>query len=215
MFRHAVAQAVVESSGVEVARALLAHQQISTTIEIYTGVDTTRLVEGVVAHAKDLFDLDAHRGTDPKRGHAGAIGPDGRYAFAYDAVTIAENSSRSRGRVPETRDGLAVWRDLGAAAYDRERLNAFGRAVEEYLTAHRDHPTETRQSWETTVGFWTAWAGETLQDRWDAFQRRCGRGGCTTDPAVGAPVVGRRVKDPIARIVSMKAGRLSSPVSDP
>jgi site-specific recombinase XerD len=89
MFRHAVAQAVVESSGVEVAQALLGHQQISTTIDIYTGVDMSRLVQAV-AHAKDLFALDARGSERAERGQAGAIGPDGRYVFAYDAVTIAE-----------------------------------------------------------------------------------------------------------------------------
>jgi integrase len=53
-------RAVVESSGVEVAQALLGHRQISTTIDIYAGVDTARLVHAV-ADAKDLFDLDARR----------------------------------------------------------------------------------------------------------------------------------------------------------
>ncbi len=89
MFRHAVARAVVESSGVEVAQALLGHRQISTTIDIYAGVDTTRLVHAV-ADAKDLFDLDARRCDRARSGAAGAIGPDGRYVFGYDAVTIAE-----------------------------------------------------------------------------------------------------------------------------
>ena len=89
MFRHAVAQAVVDLSGVEVAQALLGHQQISTTIEIYSGVDTTRLVKAV-AHAKDLFDLDACRSGDEERGKLAAIGPNGPYVFDYDAVTIAE-----------------------------------------------------------------------------------------------------------------------------
>jgi integrase len=89
MFRHAVARAVVESSGVEVAQALLAHRQISTTIDIYAGVDTARLVHAV-ADAKDLFDLDARRCDGARGSPVGAIGPDGRYVFGYNAITIAE-----------------------------------------------------------------------------------------------------------------------------
>jgi integrase/recombinase XerD len=92
MFRHAVAQAVVDSSGPEVAQALLGHQEISTTIDTYTRMDPRRLVEGVI-HAKYLFDLDG--GETAATGAPGstppaAIGPGGRYAFDYDAVTIAE-----------------------------------------------------------------------------------------------------------------------------
>ena len=91
MFRHAVAQAVVESSGPEVAQALLGHRQIGTTIDAYTRVDSGRLVEGVI-HAKSLFDLDGRDAATvaPASTQSSAIGPGGRYAFDYDAVTIAE-----------------------------------------------------------------------------------------------------------------------------
>lgn len=87
MFRHAVAQAVLESSGPDVAQALLGHQHISTTIDAYTHVDMRRLVEAV-ADAKGLFDLD--RATEHARRSGAAKGPKRRYAFDYDAVTIAE-----------------------------------------------------------------------------------------------------------------------------
>lgn len=55
-------------------------------------MDPRRLVEGVI-QAKDLFDLDG--GETAATGAPGstppaAIGPGGRYAFDYDAVTIAE-----------------------------------------------------------------------------------------------------------------------------
>jgi integrase len=89
MFRHAVAQAVVECSGIEVAQALLGHRQISTTIDIYTGAETPRLVEAV-AHTKDLFDLDTRAGGRADRASTAAIGPGGSYVFNYDAITIAE-----------------------------------------------------------------------------------------------------------------------------
>jgi hypothetical protein len=71
---------------------------------------------------------------------------------------------------PEPSDGLAVWRTLGAAAYDRERLEAFGRAAMGYLHVHRDHPSETARSWATTVDVLDRLDGETLQERWDGFQ---------------------------------------------
>jgi hypothetical protein len=72
-----------------VAQALLGHRQISTTIEIYTGVETSRLVEAV-AHTKDLFDLDTRGGGRADRASSAAIGPGARYVFDYDAITIAE-----------------------------------------------------------------------------------------------------------------------------
>lgn len=97
MFRHAVAQAVVEASGAEVAQALLGHRQVSTTIDAYSHIDSGRLVEGVI-HAKNLFDLDGTEAAPmvvPASAPNAAIGPGGRDAFDYDAVTIAELESGS------------------------------------------------------------------------------------------------------------------------
>jgi hypothetical protein len=55
--------------------------------------------------------------------------------------------------VAEPRDGLAVWRGLGAATYDREQLEAFGQAALDYQCGPRGDPADVRRSWETTVGF--------------------------------------------------------------
>jgi integrase/recombinase XerD len=80
MFRHALAQAVVATSGVKVAQEILGHRHIATTADTYAHVDPAAMVEAVT-RAKAWCDLD---GVSPS-----GVG----FVFAYDADTIAELDS--------------------------------------------------------------------------------------------------------------------------
>lgn len=81
MFRHALAQAIVETSGLKVAQEILGHRHIGTTADTYAHVDQKAMVEAV-ARAKTWCDLDARRPTAPTDST--------RFVFAYDPVTLAE-----------------------------------------------------------------------------------------------------------------------------
>ena len=61
MFRHALAQAVVDVAGLKVAQEMLGHAHISTTADSYSHVDEQAMVVAV-ARARDLFDLQANTG---------------------------------------------------------------------------------------------------------------------------------------------------------
>ena len=58
MFRHALAQAVVDVAGLKVAQEMLGHAHISTTADTYSHVDEQAMV-AAVERARDLFDLRA------------------------------------------------------------------------------------------------------------------------------------------------------------
>jgi integrase/recombinase XerD len=88
MFRHALAQAVTETSGLKVAQEILGHRHISTTADTYGHVDQRAMVEAVV-RAKALSDLDV----GGPRGSSDA----GGFVFPYSADTVAEL------------DALAMW----------------------------------------------------------------------------------------------------------
>ena len=87
LFRHTVAQAVLETTGnLKVAQEFLGHAQLSTTADLYMHVDERTLVEAVSA-VKSGFD----QAKNQARRHA-PVEPLARerYAFAYDEVTIEE-----------------------------------------------------------------------------------------------------------------------------
>jgi site-specific recombinase XerD len=81
MFRHALAQAVVDVAGLKVAQEMLGHAHISTTADTYSHVDEQAMV-AAVERARDLFDLRAAT----TRGGGTADG----YVFPYDPLTLAE-----------------------------------------------------------------------------------------------------------------------------
>ncbi|HEX5481724.1 MAG TPA: tyrosine-type recombinase/integrase [Terriglobia bacterium] len=87
LFRHTLAQAVMETTGnLKVAQELLGHAQISTTADLYMHVDHDALVKAVRA-VKSTF--------DHTKSQASGILPterpaEVRYAFAYDQTTIEE-----------------------------------------------------------------------------------------------------------------------------
>ena len=81
MFRHALAQAVVDVAGLKVAQEMLGHAHISTTADTYSHVDEQAMV-AAVERVRDLFDLRA--ATNLGEGTAGG------YVFPYDPSTLAE-----------------------------------------------------------------------------------------------------------------------------
>lgn len=83
MFRHTVAQAVLETTGnLKVAQELLGHAQVTTTADLYMHVDERMLVEALSA-VKSKLDGGRNQGSAE---HLSLV----RYAFAYDEVTIEE-----------------------------------------------------------------------------------------------------------------------------
>jgi integrase/recombinase XerD len=83
MFRHTLAQVLVERCGLKVAQEVLGHSHLSTTADAYTRVDQAALVRAL-EHANAAVDRAARLASE--RGTA-AVG-DG-YVFGYDAVTLA------------------------------------------------------------------------------------------------------------------------------
>jgi site-specific recombinase XerD len=87
LFRHTVAQAVLETTGnLKVAQELLGHAQLSTTADLYMHVDERSLVAAVSA-VKSGFDREKNRARDHVLAESR---PRERYAFAYDEMTIEE-----------------------------------------------------------------------------------------------------------------------------
>lgn len=88
MFRHALAQALVDTAGLKVAQEVLGHANVSTTARSYARVDEAAMVTAPAA-AREV--LDRPPATAPDR----AAG-DG-FVFAYDAVTLAELDQAAGG----------------------------------------------------------------------------------------------------------------------
>lgn len=103
MFRHTLAQAVVETSGLKAAQEILGHRHVSTTADVYTRVDQAGMVRALEA-ANAAVDRGA-RGSwtrhvsdgqtavpasddpaDPVRARV----REGAFVFDYDAVTVSE-----------------------------------------------------------------------------------------------------------------------------
>lgn len=82
LFRHTLAQAVLDLTGnLKIAQELLGHAHISTTGDLYTRVDALSLVKAVSA-------VKASSESIP--GPSSSLTQAARYAFPYDADTIAE-----------------------------------------------------------------------------------------------------------------------------
>jgi site-specific recombinase XerD len=82
LFRHTLAQAVLETTGnLKVTQELLGHAQLSTTADQYARVDQQALVEAVAAVKTAFADATSRR---PAEG----VAP--RYVFAYDPQTVEE-----------------------------------------------------------------------------------------------------------------------------
>jgi predicted GTPase len=84
MFRHALAQALVDTAGLKVAQEVLGHANVSATARSYARVDEAAVVAALAA-AREV--LDAR----PVTAVSAAAGDDGDgYVFAYDPDTLAE-----------------------------------------------------------------------------------------------------------------------------
>jgi integrase/recombinase XerD len=94
LFRHTLAQGVLDLTGnLKIAQELLGHAHISTTGDLYTRVDASSLVKAVAAVKASS---DGNTGT-PSSSPAHVP----RYAFPYDADTIAElENSMTRPTLP-------------------------------------------------------------------------------------------------------------------
>jgi site-specific recombinase XerD len=86
MFRHALAQALVDTAGLKVAQEVLGHAHVSTTADVYAHVDERAMVNAV-ARIRELFDLDAAQTAAHRRSNAVA---DAGYVFPYDRATLVE-----------------------------------------------------------------------------------------------------------------------------
>ena len=95
MFRHALAQALVETSGLAVAQEVLGHRHIATTADTYCHVDQQAMVDALV-RAKKWCDLDAQASAAPDA--------DSGFAFAYDQMTLAELEAVAGGNLANSND---------------------------------------------------------------------------------------------------------------
>jgi integrase/recombinase XerD len=82
MFRHALAEAVVATSGLKVTQELLGHRHIGTTADTYVHVDQQAMIDAV-GRARTWTDLAAQ---PPEADEEKA----GGFVFAYDPETISE-----------------------------------------------------------------------------------------------------------------------------
>jgi integrase/recombinase XerD len=101
MFRHTLAQALVETSGLKAAQEILGHQHLSTTADVYTRVDHAGMVRALDT-ANAAVDRAARASKRPLAGSGGEAAAPGLptpvrarvqepvFVFDYDAVTVAE-----------------------------------------------------------------------------------------------------------------------------
>ena len=83
LFRHTLAQGVLDLTGnLKIAQELLGHAHLSTTGDLYTRVDASSLVKAVAAVKASPDDNTGPPSSSPAQVT--------RYAFPYDADTIAE-----------------------------------------------------------------------------------------------------------------------------
>jgi site-specific recombinase XerD len=87
MFRHALAQALVDTAGLKVAQEVLGHANVSTTARAYCRVDEAAMVAALSA-AHEVLD---RRDTPP------ATGGSGGFMFDYDADTLADLDHAATG----------------------------------------------------------------------------------------------------------------------
>jgi hypothetical protein len=88
MFRHTLAQAIVDTGNLKAAQDILGHRHLETTADVYAHTDQHAMVEAVRA-AKSLFYAElahAHQTTAAEPG----LSPVNRYVFAYDDATLQE-----------------------------------------------------------------------------------------------------------------------------
>jgi integrase len=90
MFRHALAQALVDTAGLKVAQEVLGHANVSTTARAYCRVDEAAMVTALVA-AREVLDAPDTAPTDVAADGAGG------FVFDYDADTLADLDHAANG----------------------------------------------------------------------------------------------------------------------
>jgi integrase/recombinase XerD len=95
MFRHALAQALVDTGGLKVAQEILGHANVSTTARSYARVDEAAMVTAMAA-AREVLDAGRPR----PDGDAAAREAGDRYVFAYDQETLTELDQATEGTMP-------------------------------------------------------------------------------------------------------------------
>jgi integrase/recombinase XerD len=88
MFRHALAQALVDTAGLKVAQEVLGHAHVSTTAASYARVDEQAMV-GALQRVSALADLAARR-AESAHTDDGRPGASPGFGFNYDAETVRE-----------------------------------------------------------------------------------------------------------------------------
>jgi integrase/recombinase XerD len=87
MFRHTLAQAIVDLGHLKVAQDILGHQHLETTADVYAQTDQHAMVEALSA-------AKSHLDTEAAENHLQAKHPStylpNRYVFAYDEMTLQE-----------------------------------------------------------------------------------------------------------------------------
>jgi len=91
MFRHTLAQVLVETCGLKVAQEVLGHSLLSTTADAYARLYHAALVRALAGAnaAQDAAARSSARGSALAR-PAGARVDERTYVFPYDELTIAE-----------------------------------------------------------------------------------------------------------------------------
>jgi integrase/recombinase XerD len=84
MFRHTLAQALVDLGHLKVAQDILGHQHLETTADVYAQTDQRAMVEALKA-AKSYLDAEDHLQPEHLSMHL-----PNRYVFAYDEMTLQE-----------------------------------------------------------------------------------------------------------------------------
>jgi hypothetical protein len=87
MFRHTLAQAIVDLGHLKVAQDILGHQHLETTADVYAQTDQHAMVEALSA-AKSHLDAEAAENHLQAK-HPSTSLPN-RYVFAYDEMTLQE-----------------------------------------------------------------------------------------------------------------------------
>jgi len=90
MFRHALAQALVDTAGLKVAQEVLGHANVSTTARSYARVEEAAMVSALAA-AREV--MDRPEAPAPVQGDVAG----GGFVFAYDAETLAELEQAAGG----------------------------------------------------------------------------------------------------------------------
>ncbi len=97
MFRHALAQALVDTAGLKVAQEVLGHAHVSTTAASYARVDEPAMVRAL-ERVHDLFELSAR---EPEQ--SADAPPREGYVFDYDPATAAALDAAAGGALDAER----------------------------------------------------------------------------------------------------------------